>query len=211
MSAVAAAAIALYVTGHPFIAQDAAFEREVKAANWGPLPLSFPVFSFIGDAKGAALEAILFVAILIFNRRAWLLAAGLSLSAGWYVLISHLVIRARPTTAQVLRVTEHPGASSFPSGHTMFIVTIVAVLMLCFGRRYLPPWGQAIGWIVGVMLVLANGISRMYVGVHWPTDVLAAILIAVAWICFCVSLRRVSDRAFSSQPAQARGRDGAGR
>ena len=198
VTALAATLVALYIYGHPFIPQDAKFEREVQAINWGPLTITFPVFSFIGDAKGAVLEGFLFLAVLVFNRRAWLLAAGSSLTAGWYVLLSHLILRARPTNAQVLRVTEHPGASSFPSGHTMFIVTIVTVLMLCLGRRFLPRWGQVAGWILACLIVLANGISRMYVGAHWPTDVLAGILIAAAWLCLLVSIRRISDRALST-------------
>jgi membrane-associated phospholipid phosphatase len=195
--ALAAVFVALYVYGHPFIPQDAEFEREVQAINWGPLTLTFPVFSFIGDAKGAVLEAVIFVAVLIFNRRAWLPAAGASLTVGWYLLMNHLVLRPRPTTAEVLHVTEHPGGSSFPSGHTMFMVTVVTVLMLCLGRRFLPRWAQAVGWIVAGLIVLANAISRMYVGAHWPTDVLAGILIAVAWLVFWFSLRPVTNRAFS--------------
>jgi len=201
LAAVAAAAIAIYVSGHHLISQDAAVEDWVQSVNWGPLALTFSVFSFIGDAKGAVLEAVVFVAVLIFNRRAWLLAAGASLTVGWYLLMNHLVLRPRPTPIEVLHVTEHPGGSSFPSGHTMFIVTIVTVLMLCLGRRFLPRSGQVIGWCLAALIVLGNAISRMYVGAHWPTDVLAGILIAVAWLCFWVSVRRVSARAL---PVEAR-------
>jgi len=194
IAALAAIVLALYVSGHHLISQDGAFEREVQSIDWGPLTLTFPVFSFIGDAKGAVLEALIFVAVVIFNRPAWLLAAGSSLTVGLYVLTNHLVLRPRPTTGQVLRVTEHPGGSSFPSGHTMFIVTIVTVLMLCLGRRFLPRWGQAAGWILAGLIVVANAVSRIYVGAHWPTDVVGGILIAVAWLCFWVSLRKVSGR-----------------
>ena len=193
--ALAGAAVAIYVAGHPFIPEDAVVERDVQATSWGPLALTFPIFSWIGDAKGAILEAIIFVAILLFNRRAWIIAAGAALTGLWYVGLAHLIIRPRPTTAQVLQVTEHPSASSFPSGHTMFIVTITAVLMLCFGHRFLPRWGVIVGWVLAGMIVVANGISRIYTGAHWPTDVVAGILIAVAWLSFWVSLRWVARNA----------------
>ncbi|MGH7764109.1 MAG: phosphatase PAP2 family protein [Candidatus Dormibacteraceae bacterium] len=198
LAAVAAAVIAVYVSGHQVIPQDVTLEDDVQSIGWGPLAMTFPIFSWIGDAKGAALEAVIFIAILIFNRRTWIFAAGASLSAGWYVLISHLVVRARPTTAQVLHVTEHPGGSSFPSGHTIFVATIVTVLMICFGHRFLPRWGRVVGWILAVLITLANGISRVYTGAHWPTDVLAAILIATGWLCLWMSFRRVSGRALST-------------
>jgi len=111
----------------------------------------------------------------------------------WYVVLSHLIIRPRPTTAQVLQVTEHPGASSFPSGHTIFVATLMTVLMLCLGNRFLPLWARPAGWVLVAMTVVACAISRIDVGAHWPTDVLAAILISVAWLAFVVSVRWVSD------------------
>ncbi len=194
LTAVVAAALSIYVAGHPFIPQDAQVERDVQATNWGPLALSFPFFSWIGDTKGFVFEVIIFAAIVVFNRRAWIFAAGAVLSGGWYVLLSHLIDRPRPTTSQVLRVTEHPGASSYPSGHTIFIVTVTVVLLLGLGHRFLPRWGRVAGWVVVLLLIAANAVARMYTGAHWPTDVLGGILIAVAWLTFLVSFRWVSGR-----------------
>ena len=73
---IAAAIVTFYVAGHPYIPEDATIERDIQSTNWGPLTLAFPAFSWIGDAKGAVLEAILFVLVLLFNRRAWILAAA---------------------------------------------------------------------------------------------------------------------------------------
>jgi len=173
---VAAAVLSVYVAINPFIPEDAAIERDVQSTQWGPL-------------------AIIFAAILVFNRRAWVIAAGAALTGAWYALLAHLIVRPRPTTAQVLQVTEHPGASSYPSGHTMFIVTVTVVLMLCFGHRFLPRWALGIGWALTVLIVIANGISRIYTGAHWPSDVAGGILIASAWLSFWVSLGWVSRRA----------------
>ncbi|HKW06560.1 MAG TPA: phosphatase PAP2 family protein [Candidatus Dormibacteraeota bacterium] len=201
--ALAAVAVSLYVAGHPFIPEDATVERDVQATAWGPLALIFPFFSWIGDAKGFVLEVVIFIGVLIFNRGTWIVAAASSLSAGWYFLLAHLIIRPRPTTAQVLRVTEHPGASSYPSGHTIFIVTVVAVLMLCFAYRFLPRRAWWAAWIVAALIVAANGIDRIYTGAHWPTDVAGAILIAIAWLTFVVSFRAVSRRIIGSDVAQS--------
>jgi undecaprenyl-diphosphatase len=194
-AALAAAVLAIYIAGHPYIPQDATIERDVQSTSWGPLVLTFPVFSFIGDAKGAVLEAIVFILILIFNRPAWILAAAASLTALWYILLNHLIDRPRPTVAQVLHVTEHPGASSFPSGHTMFIVTLTTVLMVGLGRRFLPRWAQPAGWALVVLIVIANALDRIYVGAHWPSDVLEGILVSTAWLTLVLSVRWISDRA----------------
>ena len=205
-AAVAAALIAIYVAGHPFIPQDAAVERDVQSIQWGPVALSFPFFSWIGDAKGFLVECLVFVAILVFNRRAWLVAAGAVLSAGWYMLLSHVIIRPRPTTAQVLQVTEHPGASSFPSGHTVFICTIVAVVVLCLGYRFVRGRGRLVLWIAGAAVVAGNAIDRIDTGAHWPSDVLAAILIAIAWLCLWLAVPAVYARVAVSPAPRDRAR-----
>ncbi len=64
-----------------------------------------------------------------------------------------------------------------------------------------------IGWIVVVLIVAANGIARIYTGAHWPTDVLGAIFIAVAWLTFLLSLRWISTRV-SAQTGVDCGRRG---
>ena len=202
-AALAAAVIAIYVSGHPYNPEEAALESDVQSIPWGPLLVVFPFFSWIGDTKGFVLELIMFIAILIFNRRAWLIAVGMAATGLWYQLLSHAIHRPRPTTAQVLQVTEHPGAWSFPSGHTIFITTVTVMLMLCLGYRFLRGWGRVAGWIVVAAVIAANGIARMYTGTHWPTDVLGGILIAVAWICIWLSphpiYRRLSETSDSGE------------
>jgi len=210
-AAVAAAVVTIYVVAHPFIPEDAVIERDVQATQWGPVALTFPIYSWIGDAKGFFAEVVVFVAILLANRRAWLVAAGAAVSAAWYIALSHFILRPRPTTAQVLQVTEHPAASSFPSGHTIFIVTLVVVIIVCLGYRFVHgTWGRAAMWIVGAAVIAANAIARMYTGAHWPSDVLAALLIATAWLCIWISIgpvyRRVVTSPGSSDPHAVRTR-----
>lgn len=190
----AVAALAAYISVHAFIPEDAVIERDVQAVPWGPLAVTFPFYSWIGDAKGFVAELIVFIAILVVNRRAWVVAAGASVTALWYLVLSHLILRPRPTTATVLRVTEHPGASSFPSGHTIFMCTLVVVLILCIGYRFLRGWGRVAAWIAGAAVIFGNVIDRMYTGAHWPTDVLAGILVAAAWLCLWISIPWVYER-----------------
>jgi membrane-associated phospholipid phosphatase len=192
--AVLAAALTGFVVANPINPIDTSIERDVQGVNWGPISLTFPFFSSIGDAKGAIVEAVIFVLVLVFNRRAWLFAALASLSGGWYELLSHLVVRPRPTTAQVLQVTEHPGASSFPSGHTIFMVTVVTVLMLCFGCRFLRGWMLVAGWLLAGLAVIAMGIARVDSGAHWPSDVLASLLVTAGWLALVLSVRPVRRR-----------------
>jgi membrane-associated phospholipid phosphatase len=186
---------------HPFIPEDAVLERDVQSVQWGPLALTFPIYSWIGDAKGFFAEAVVFVAILVFNRRAWLVALGAGASAVWYVALSHLILRPRPTTATVLQVTEHPGASSFPSGHTIFMTTLVVVIVVCLVYRFVRGWGRAAAWVAGAAVVGGNAIDRIYTGAHWPSDVLAGVLVATAWLSLWLSWGPISRRIeWTSRP-----------
>jgi membrane-associated phospholipid phosphatase len=201
--AIAAAAavgiITAIVVMNPYLQIDATVERDIQATNLGPLTLTFPFFTWLGGPGGIPMQAVVVLLVLLFNRRAWILAlAGLA-GGLWYEIIVNLVNRPRPTVGQILRVTEHPGSTSYPSGHLIFITISAALLMLCLGHRYLPRWARPIGWAVVVAIVAAVGLDRIYAGVHWPSDVLAGVLIAIGWLSLVVSIRWITDRAFASK------------
>ena len=198
---VAAAAVGV-LTGivlmHPYLSLDATVDRDIQATNWGPLTLTFPFFTWLGGPGGIYMQVAVVLLVLLLNRRAWILALAALAGGLWYEVIVNLVNRPRPTVGQILRVTEHPGSTSFPSGHLIFIPISAAVLMLCLGHRYLPRWARPIGWAVVVWVVLATGLDRIYGGAHWPTDVLAGVLAATAWLALVVSFRWISDRALET-------------
>jgi membrane-associated phospholipid phosphatase len=203
VSAIAVGVITTIVVMHPYLQLDATVERDIQATNLGPLTQTFPFFTWLGGPGGIPMQIVVILLVLLLNRRAWFLALAALAGGLWYEAIVHLVNRPRPTAAQILRVTEHPGSTSFPSGHIIFITISVAVLMLCLGHRYLPRWARPIGWAVVAGIVVAVGLDRIYAGTHWPSDVLAGLLIAVAWLTLVLSLRRVTDRAFASEPEHA--------
>jgi undecaprenyl-diphosphatase len=202
-AAVAVGVITAIVVMHPFLQLDATVERDIQATNLGPLTLTFPFFTWLGGPGGIPMQIVVILLVLLLNRRAWLLALAALAGGLWYEVIVHLVNRPRPLVPQILRVTEHPGSTSFPSGHLIFITISAAVLMLCLGYRYLPRWARPIGWAVVAGIVLAVGLDRIYAGTHWPSDVLAGALIAIAWLTFVLSLRRISDRALATGPQKA--------
>ena len=84
--------------------------------------------------------------------------------------------------------------ASFPSGHSM----MAAVAYLTLGvliARVLPQRRQKIYVLsVAVILTLAVGISRVYLGVHWPTDVAAGWLAGAGWAVLCVLVAHLLSR-----------------
>jgi membrane-associated phospholipid phosphatase len=68
---------------------------------------------------------------------------------------------------------------SFPSGHAMGSATLgVALIILCWPTRWRWPMTAA-----SLLFVLLVGVSRVYLGVHYPSDILAGWSAAVAWVC----------------------------
>jgi membrane-associated phospholipid phosphatase len=201
VTALAVGAITAVVVMHPYLSLDATVDRDIQATSWGPLALTFPFLTWLGGPGGIYMQVVVIALVLLLNRRAWRLALAALAGGLWYEVAVHLVNRPRPIASQILRVTEHPGSTSFPSGHLIFITISAAVLMLCIGHRYLPRWARPIGWAVVVALVFAVGLDRIYGGAHWPSDVLAGILIAAAWLAFVVSFRWISDRALATERA----------
>jgi undecaprenyl-diphosphatase len=198
LAAIAVGVITGIVVMHPYLSLDATVERDIQATNLGPLTLTFPFFTWLGGPGGIPMQIVVILLVLLLNRRAWFLALAALAGGLWYEAIVHLVNRPRPTVGQVLRVTEHPGSTSFPSGHLIFITISAGVLMLCLGHRYLPQWARLVGWVVVAAIVAAVGLDRIYAGTHWPSDVLAGLLIAVGWLTLVVSVRWISDRAFAT-------------
>jgi undecaprenyl-diphosphatase len=204
--AIAAAVIVGIITAvvvmHPYLQVDDTLDRDIQATNWGPLTVSFPILTWLGGPGGIPMQIVVVLLVLLLNRRAWILALAALAGGLWYEVIVHLVNRPRPTVAQILRVTEHPGSTSFPSGHLIFITISASVLMLCLGHRYLPRWARPIGWVVVAGIVLDVGLDRIYGGAHWPSDVLAGALIAIAWLALVLSVRWITDRSLGTKQAR---------
>ena len=200
-SAIAVGVITAIVVMHPYLQLDATIERDIQATNLGPLTLTFPFFTWLGGPGGIPMQIVVILLVLLLNRRAWFLALAALAGGLWYEAIVHLVNRPRPTVGQILRVTEHPGSTSFPSGHLIFITISLAVLMLCLGHRYLPGWAKPIGWVLVAAIVLTVGLDRIYVGAHWPSDVLGGFLVGVAWTSLSLSLGRLTRPVFAGTPA----------
>ncbi|PKM15830.1 MAG: hypothetical protein CVV12_06780 [Gammaproteobacteria bacterium HGW-Gammaproteobacteria-2] len=176
-------------------------------ANYGPAPFDEPVLiwfrdsgnsaliagpvwvttfwltvSWLGDALPRIVAAVMaLIALLWFRRRrdallmSGVLLSGLMLSSA----IKHWVARPRP---ELVAHLDHFSSASFPSGHalnsTLFYMTI-ALLLAPLLRRHserLALYG------VAVALSLMIGISRVALGVHYPSDVLASWVISAAWL-----------------------------
>ncbi len=138
----------------------------------------FLFFSDIGYQWGVVPFDILLVAWLALKRKPREgLFAGIALagSALLNVAAKHYFHRARPSLWESISPET---TFSFPSGHAMGSMTLAAVLvLLAWPTRW--RW-----WVLALMVpfVLMVGASRIYLGVHYPSDILAGWTAALAWV-----------------------------
>ena len=78
---------------------------------------------------------------------------------------------------------------SYPSGHALDSMVLYGFLSYLLATLY-PRYTKAFYSIV-IFLILAIGFSRLYLGVHWPTDIIAGYGIGFLWITVCISLMRL--------------------
>ncbi len=108
--------------------------------------------------------------------------------------VSHLAKYAfgRPRPDLVPHHTEVYTAS-FPSAHAMMAAVVYLVIAVLVARAYSAVKVRAFIMAFAVALMLLVGISRVYLGVHWPTDVLAGWALGAMWATLCwIAARGVS-------------------
>ena len=124
--------------------------------------------------------------LLVYTRRRQAVVFGVTVVAAQIIAeaIKSFVGRARPTL-----VTQYDmvASSSFPSGHSLMAPAVYFTLAAIVAAAEIRPAARALLMAGSVLLVVAIGVSRVYLGVHWPTDVIAgwtlgSAIALLAWI-----------------------------
>jgi len=117
-------------------------------------------------------------------------------------ILKHWFERPRPDIVPHLSPTY---TSSFPSGHSLLSATVFLTLGALLGRFVQEFRLKAYFLIVALTLTFLVGLSRVYLGVHWPTDVLAGWCAGLAWATLCwLVARSLQHRRAVQQNADAR-------
>jgi membrane-associated phospholipid phosphatase len=140
----------------------------------------------------------LVVAIVLARRREWVWIAGLAAAAPGGLLINgflkRLFERARPAVDDPLLTLS---TYSFPSGHTagamLFYGTLAAYVM----SRTQSSRARGACLALWIFMVVLVGLSRMYLGIHYLSDVLGAAAWSLAWLALCL----IGVRALRKRPS----------
>ena len=115
-------------------------------------------------------------------------------------VVKLIVLRPRPSPDLVNVIAELPDYG-FPSGHVLFFVTFFGFLAFLAVALFKPSWGRRLILLILFSLIALVGISRIYLGEHWASDVIAAYLLGSVWLAACVRVYRWGKpRFFVNQP-----------
>jgi undecaprenyl-diphosphatase len=207
VAAVAALALFLWLAGF-VVGKDAApFDASVRGwvhAHSNPTLTSFMrLMSLIGSP--AFLVAFSLVAFLILLRVAHRPREALLFlvtMTGGFVLDGALKVvfhRARPPG---YFGTPEPASYSFPSGHALFSVCLWGSLALFAGQHVRSAAARAAIFAGAILLPCLIGYSRIYLGVHYPSDVIAGYAAATVWVVTVgYTNRLIERRSKGRQPA----------
>jgi undecaprenyl-diphosphatase len=124
-------------------------------------------------------------------------AAGASLLV---VLVKLLIGRARPEVGGVLVLVD---SFSFPSAHSAQAVATYGALAYLAGQAA-PRWSQRVAaWTTAALIALLVGFSRLYLGVHWLTDVLGGYALGAGWLAIVITATATYQRLRSQGPSRS--------
>jgi undecaprenyl-diphosphatase len=160
------------------------------------------VLSFIGS-QGVLVPVAIAACVLLVLRRHTAIAVVVAASTAGSIVLSNVVKlivgRPRPALPHLAHVT----SSSFPSGHATQSAAILLALALAAAALGAP---RALAFAVAAAGALAIGTSRVLLGVHYPSDVIAGWVLGLAWFAavYFVIVRDWPRRNRRSVPAGAR-------
>jgi membrane-associated phospholipid phosphatase len=161
---------------------DQSVYRWAASMRSDPATVFFLIFTHAGGPIGIAVLAV-GVAALLFIRKHRGLALYLLITAVMggllNLVLKGLFSRARPDLAEALRQAH---GYSFPSGHAMGSMIVLGALSYVTARSW-GPWRLRSATIALLIVsILAVGISRVYLGVHWISDIAAGYAAGLVWL-----------------------------
>jgi membrane-associated phospholipid phosphatase len=148
--------------------------------------------TWIGFPPQAWIISVVIILFLYISRLKWETVIAAFSLIGITVLglsIKVLVERPRPS-ADLVNVVTQLSDYSFPSGHVLYFTTFFGFLLFLVYTLFKHSWWRTLLLIILGGMVALIGMSRIYEGQHWASDVLAAYLLGSVWLSLSIFVYR---------------------
>ena len=150
-------------------------------------------FTHLGGAVGMTIIASLITIVLVWRWRSRtpliLMLLAVAGSLAMTTVGKAIVGRNRPPLSEAVPPYEY--AYSFPSGHALNSTVIAGIIAYLLVRRLRSSWARVITIICAVVWAVAMGLSRVFLGHHWLTDVVFGWLVGAAWVVLLITAHRL--------------------
>jgi membrane-associated phospholipid phosphatase len=203
IAALAFGALAFFASFISYWPLDLSITLAVQSFRFGPFDVIMRFLTIIGFAPQVLLLWSLTILFLYITGLKWeamvaLFAVGEATLVGGAAKL--VVNRPRPDVL-VVNVIDKLTDTSFPSGHVLFYVSFVGFLWFLCYTLLKPGWKRTLALCVFGAVVALGGLSRIYMGEHWPSDVLGAYLLGSICLVLTIALYRWGKtRFFVTQP-----------
>lgn len=165
------------------------FEIDEHVFTWSRLYESnffneVAVFStFFGSQKFLLPANILLITVFLFKKKlrsyAWKIGLVTITSAGFLFIVKYIIKRPRPATALA---SDYTIAYSFPSGHAFTSMTFFGIVVYFVYTYIKNPFFKCILIILCILMVICIGWSRVYLHMHYPSDVIGGFCLGAMWL-----------------------------
>jgi undecaprenyl-diphosphatase len=163
------------------------------SARSATLNAAVTAYTTIGGPVGMPILATVVTLLLARARRSWtpvvLMLAACGGSLAMTIAGKVLIGRTRPPLAEA--VPPYESSASFPSGHSLNAVVVAGVIAYLLVQRQERTSTRAWTVVAAVLFATTMGLTRVFLGHHWLTDVLAAWALGLAWLALVITAHRL--------------------
>lgn len=175
------------------VAFDDSVSAWIQSYRNNSLTKVFEVITHLGDRVAYLVATAIGAGFFLVKYGRWKFTLQtilvLLLSSLSNLVLKKVINRERPTFEHLVAVS----TLSYPSGHSMSAMAFYGFLVYLSFRLSRSWWVKGASSIGFGLLILLIGISRIYLGVHYPSDVIAGFMGGLIWVAFCVVVFNVID------------------
>lgn len=149
-------------------------------------------------ALGTGIVVIVIVCVsglfLTLTRHKYSALLLLVATVGGMFLDTVLKVRFDRPRPHVFTWGEEVSSASFPSGHAMSATIVYSTVAYLAARLQRRRWARWATLLLAALIIVLIATSRMYLGVHYPSDVLAGAIVGLAWAAFCMATLEAIQR-----------------
>lgn len=193
---IAVSALALAAHTFSVLPGDLPFTRELQETKNPAITSTMIFISYIGyPVQSAILLAVAVVILWAIRLRLEAIFMVISLLGDALAGVLKAVVGRHRPQPDLVHVVQHLSDGSFPSGHTLHYTIFYGFLIFIVASNFRPSWRRTVVLVILAIPLALVGLSRVYLGEHWVTDVVGGYLIgALFLVLLCYAYLWVKQR-----------------